>query len=128
MVLSGRRGELARLPTPSALSTLEVLLVITIFVGSTEFWMGSERVQLALIACTFCAVAGFAMSVAGCQRTLIAQLTGIVGLTLPCAVVLLAGDMDSVSAVCLSVVWTIGRTATTIAVRSVVAIQQDVAP
>jgi hypothetical protein len=124
MVLAGRRGERARLSTPSALSTLQVLLLITIFFGSAAFWLGSGRVQVALIACTAFAVAGFAMSVAGWQRTFIAQLTGIVGLTLPSAVVLLAGKMDSLSAVCLSAAWIMGRVATTTAVRSVVAFQK----
>ena len=124
MVLLGRRGERARLATPSALATLEVLLLITVFFGSTAFWLGSESVQIALMACAFFAVAGFAMSVAGWQRTLIAQLTGIVGLTLPSAVVLLAGGIDSVSVVSLSAAWIIGRIATTTAVRSVVAFQK----
>ncbi|MDG2131502.1 MAG: YwiC-like family protein [Fuerstiella sp.] len=120
MVLSGRQGERARLSTPAALSTLTVLLLITIVFGSSAFWLGSEQVQVTLIACTFFAVAGYAMSVAGWQRTLVAQLTGIVGLTLPSAVVLLAGEIDSASIVCLSAAWIIGRVATTIAIRSVV--------
>ncbi|MCP4174451.1 MAG: YwiC-like family protein [Fuerstiella sp.] len=124
MVLSGRRGERARLSTPSALWTLEVLLLITVISGGSAFWLGSEKVQAALIACTFFAVAGFAISVAGWQRAFIAQLTGIVGLTLPSAVVLLAGGIDTVSVVGLSAAWIIGRVATTTAVRSVVAFQK----
>ena len=124
MVLSGRRGERARLSTPSALTALEVLLLITVFFGSTAFWLGSESVRIVLMACAVFAVAGFAMSVAGWQRTFIAQLTGIVGLTLPSAVVLLAGGMDSPSVVCLSAAWVLGRVATTTAVRSVVAFQK----
>ncbi|MEO1979106.1 MAG: YwiC-like family protein [Fuerstiella sp.] len=78
MVLLGRRGERARLSTPSALFMLELLLLTTVLFGSTAFWLGSERVQAALIACTFFAAAGFAMSAAGWQRTFIAQVTGII--------------------------------------------------
>ncbi|MEO1979672.1 MAG: YwiC-like family protein, partial [Fuerstiella sp.] len=91
MVLSGRRGERARLSTPSALLTLELLLLTAVLFGSAAFWFGSEKVRAALIACVFFAVAGFAMSAAGWQRTFIAQVTGIIGLTLPSAVVVLAG-------------------------------------
>mgnify|MGYP002631521119 CR=1 FL=1 len=124
MVILGRRGERARLATPSALLTLELLLLTAVLFGSAAFSLGSERVQAALIACTFFAATGFAMSAFGWQRTFIAQVTGIIGLTLPSAVVLLAGGIDSVAVVSLSAAWIIGRIATTTAVRSVVAYQK----
>jgi len=124
MVMSGRRGERARLATPSALHTLKFLLLTTLTAGTAAFWLGSADVRLTLFACGVFAAAGFAMSAAGWQRSLTAQLTGIVGLTLPSTAVLLAGGTDSGAVIRLSSAWVIGRIATTISVRSVVAFQK----
>ena len=124
MVLAGRRGERARSTTPSALPILESLLLLTVLAGVAAVWLSSSTVRWTLAACAWFAAAGFAMSAAGWQRSLTAQLTGIIGLTLPSAAVLLAGGFDSGSVERLSAAWIIGRVATTIAVRSVVALQK----
>ena len=124
MVLAGRRGERARSTTPSALPILGSLLLLTMLAGVAAFWLSSSTVRWTLVACALFAAAGFAMSAAGWQRSLTAQLTGIIGLTLPSAAVLLAGGFDSGTVARLSAAWIIGRVATTIAVRSVVALQK----
>ena len=124
MVFWGRRGDRARVSTPSALPTLELLLFTAVLSGSLAFWLGSETVRIGLVVCGIFAVAGFAMSIAGWQRTLTAQFTGIIGLTLPSTVVLLAGKIDSGIVVRFFAAWIIGRVATTITVRSIVALQK----
>lgn len=124
MVLAGRRGERARTATPSALPTLELLLLATLVAGTAAVWLSSESVRWTLAGCGVLAALGFAMSAAGWQRSLTAQLTGIIGLTLPSAAVLLAGGISDYTVVKWCVAWIVGRIATTIAVRSVVAIQK----
>ncbi len=121
MVAWGRRGQRARSATPVAARVLSGLLLIAAVSGSSAMWLGSANVRVALLACAVFAGIGFALSVGGWQRTLSAQLTGIVGLTLPSTVVLLAGDVELWLAAALCSAWVLGRVATTTAVRGVVA-------
>lgn len=124
MILRGRRGERARVATPSAFLVLNLLLLTVVVCGGCAFWLGDQSIRAALLATLVFAAAGFALSAFGWQRTLTAQLTGIVGLTLPSAIVLLAGGIEIASVVQFTMAWIVGRIATTIAVRSVVALQK----
>ena len=121
MVAWGRRGQRARSATPTATRVLVTLLLIAGVSGSLALWLGTPGVQTALLGCAVFAALGFGLSAGGWQRTLTAQLVGIVGLTLPSVVVLLAGGIELRLALALSSAWMIGRVATTTAVRSVVA-------
>lgn len=121
LVCLGQRGKRAQLATPAAGKRLLVLLVIVVTAGSMAFWFASVQVRIALAGCVLFAVAGFVVSAAGSQRTLGGQLTGIVGLTLPTTVVLLAGGMDIDLTLRLSSAWILGRIATTVSVKSMVA-------
>jgi len=126
MVYWGQRGKRAQRIATSAGSRLLTLLFVAVLAGAIAFWLGSSSVRLGLAACLIFAVAGLVLSATGWQRTLTAQLTGIIGLTLPTTVVLLAGGLDDELALRLSSAWVLGRICTTIAVRSMVARQRAV--
>ena len=125
MVLWGRRGRRVQLATPSAFRVLLLRLTAAFVCGALAFGLGTNSVRITLVLCFVISTVAFAMSAAGWQRTLAAQLIGIVGLTLPSVAILLAGGMDVGIALRLGVAWVVGRIATTISVRSVVAIQKE---
>lgn len=121
MVVLGRRGQRARAATPAAWSWLVAWLVLALVSGTAAFFLASDLVRIALATCGVLAGAGFAMSLAGWQRTLTAQLMAVFGLTMPSAVVLLAGGVEWQLSVSLCSAWILGLISTTAAVRGLVA-------
>ena len=124
LVAWGHRGRRAQRSTPTAKLRLVVLLLIALVAGCTALISGSESVRWSLIACLVIASIVFAVAMAGRHRTLGAQLLGVVGLSLPCVPILIAGGISVSGAMMVWAAWLLGFSATTIAVRSVIAAQK----
>lgn len=124
LILWGRRGLRAKRSTPSAMKRLMLLLFLTLAGGTTALILGSPAVRWALLACALLAATSFALAIAGKHRTLGGQLWGIVGLSVACLPILLAGGLAATTSLEIWTTWMIGFTATTLAVRSVIAAQK----
>ncbi|MGB7343569.1 MAG: YwiC-like family protein [Pirellulaceae bacterium] len=124
LVAWGHRGSRAQRTTPAAMQRLSTLIAITIASGSVALVTGSIPVRLALLGCLVLATSSFALAVAGNHRTLGGQLWGIVGLSVPCVPILLAGEIPTPQTMEIWITWLIGFTATTMAVRGVIAAQK----
>ena len=119
LVVWGRRGQNARQSEPVARRALVALLSLAVISGASALLLGTAIIRIALASSALLAALGFAFSVTGHQRTLTAQLVGILGLTAPSAVVLLAGRTDTWLTLALTSAWVLGRVATTTSVRSI---------
>lgn len=124
LVVLGHRGSRAQRSTTSAQRALAVLLTVTIAGGVVAMVMGSTNVRYSLLACGGLAIASFVLAVAGKHRTLGGQLWGVVGLSIPCVPILLAGDVPTLLTIEAWVTWLIGFGSTTMAVRGVIAAQK----
>ena len=119
LVVWGNRGQRAKQSGTAATPTLICLLVTAIVCGGVALFLGSVPVQITLLFSLLLAVLGMVLSVMGHQRRLTAQIVGILGLTMPSAVVLLAGQTDKWLTLALTTGWVLGRIATTTSVRSI---------
>ena len=124
LVALGRRGARAQRTTPHAQRRLGVLLTVTIAGGIIALVAGSTSVRNSLILCCALALVCFVLAIAGKHRTLGGQLWGIIGLSVPCVPILLAGDTLIQLAMEAWGTWLIGFGATTLAVRGVIASQK----
>ena len=124
LVAWGHRGRRAQQSTPTAGLRLIVLLLIALVAGCVAFSLGSESVRWSLVACLVTAAVVFSVAMAGRHRTLGAQLLGVVGLSLPCVPILIAGSVSVAGAMMVWAAWLLGFSSTTIAVRSVIAAQK----
>ncbi|TWU51837.1 YwiC-like family protein [Rubripirellula reticaptiva] len=124
VVALGHRGSRAQRTTPAARKRTLLLVGMMIFCGSTAMALGTNDVRLSLVACLLMAVVSFIIAIAGCHRTAVGQLWGVVGLSVPCVPILLAGPTSPALAIQLWAMWLIGFTSTTMAVRSVIAAQK----
>lgn len=124
LVALGHRGARVQRSHPTALRRLASLLAITLIAGMTALVLGETPVRLALVTCVLLAVISFSIAVAGHHRTLPGQLLGVVGLSVPCLPMLLAGRVDLSISIEAWATWLVGFSSTTIAVRSVIAAQK----
>jgi hypothetical protein len=79
---------------------------------------------MALVACALVAAFSFLVAFAGLHKTPAGQLLGVVGLSMPCLPILLAGGAEPSISIEAWITWLLGFTATTIAVRGVIAWQK----
>ena len=86
--------------------------------------IGSPEVRVALLIGGLFAVVSFVLAFVGHHKTLGGQLWGVIGLTVPCVPILLAGGVSVSSTAEIWGAWLIGFTATTMAVRGVIAAQK----
>ncbi|WP_372894371.1 YwiC-like family protein [Stieleria sp.] len=124
LIAWGHRGSRAQRSTPAATRRLFVLLALTLLGGSLAFLTGSTAVRISLLGCLGLATSSFALAVAGNHRSLLNQLWGVVGLSVPCVPILLAGAIPIHQALEIWTTWLIGFAATTMAVRGVIAAQK----
>jgi hypothetical protein len=124
LVAIGHRGARAQRTSPAATKRLALLLAITIACGSTALLLGDTKVRFALAACAAMAIVSFSVAIAGKHRTMAGQLLGVVGLSIPCLPLLLAGGIELPVSMEVWGTWLIGFMSTTIAVRSVIASQK----
>lgn len=101
-----------------------ILLAITTGSGIVAFLLGSQMVRLALVGCLALAVVSFLVALSGRHRSLGGQLWGVVGLSAPSVPISLTGDIDSRAAMVIWLIWLLGFTSTTVAVRGVIAAQK----
>lgn len=124
LVAWGLRGTRAQRNTPAAKQRLAWLLGVSAICGSVALVLGSTAVRVSLLGCLVLAVVGFALALAGKHRSLPGQLWGVVGLSATCLPILFAGGMPLVQVVDIWLVWLLGFSATTLAVRGVIAAQK----
>ncbi|PAY18160.1 hypothetical protein CKO51_17785 [Rhodopirellula sp. SM50] len=124
LVAWGHRGSRAQRSTPTATRRLVILTALTILCGCVAFLTGSNPVRISLLGCLGLASTSFALAVAGNHRSLLGQLWGVVGLSVPCVPILLAGAIPTDLAIEIWTTWLIGFAATTMAVRGVIAAQK----
>jgi len=120
----GHRGARAQRTTPAAQRRLGVLLTVTIAGGIVAMVVGSTSVRYSLALCCVLALACCVLAIAGKHRTLGGQLWGVIGLSVPCVPILLAGDTPVQLTMEAWGTWLIGFGATTLAVRGVIASQK----
>ncbi|MCA9047046.1 MAG: YwiC-like family protein, partial [Planctomycetaceae bacterium] len=82
LVVWGNRGQRAKQSGTAATRTLIGSLVTAIVCGGVALFLGSIPVQITLLFSLLLAVLGMVLSVMGHQRTLTAQIVGILGLTM----------------------------------------------
>lgn len=121
LLVCGRRGGRHLEFRSQAALRLMWLIAGALVAGGCAYGLGSADVRLGLIISLAAATAGLLPSLWGMQRTLAAQLLALLILTLPAAVVLLAGGLSMTTAWSVWALWVLGRTTTTVAVRSVLA-------
>jgi hypothetical protein len=124
LVSLGHRGQRVRRDAPDAPSRAIGLLLLSVFAGSTVFWFGSPTIRISLAGCLVLAITCLMFAVARQHRTLGGQLLGVVGLSMPCIPILIAGGMSVQQTVVVWAVWLIGFVSTTLAVRGVIAAQK----
>ncbi|WP_063825895.1 YwiC-like family protein [Rhodopirellula europaea] len=124
LVSLGHRGSRAQRTTPAASRRLAVLLFVTLACGTMAIAMGSNVVRWSLAGCGILAVASFALAIAGKHKTLGGQLFGVFGLSVPCVPIMLADGFGISTTNEAWSTWLIGFTATTMAVRGVIAAQK----
>ncbi len=124
LIAVGRRGTRAQRTTPAAAKRLSILLGLTIACGGAAFAIGSPNVQGALLLCGALATVSFALALLGKHKTILGQLGGVIGLTAPSVPILLAGGVTPAVTAEIWTAWLIGFSATTMAVRGVIAAQK----
>lgn len=124
LVAWGHRGGRAQAATPAAKRRLLVLLGAAVACGILAMVLGSQSVRWSLVGCLLLAATSFLLAVAGKHRTMGGQLWGVIGLSVPCVPILLAGDLSTHQTLSIWFAWLIGFTSTTAAVRGVIAAQK----
>lgn len=124
LVSIGRRGKRAQRTTPAATRRLWTLVGLMAVGGLLALMLGDPSVRISLAMCGLLAGVSFAIALAGKHKTLGGQLFGVMGLSVPCVPILLAGNLSvgvTAEAWCT---WLIGFASTTMAVRGVIAAQK----
>lgn len=124
LITLGHRGSRAQRETPAARKWLFLLLALTVICGCVALAAGSFAVRCSLLMCGLLAASSFALAIAGKHKTMIGQLWGVVGLSVPCVPILLAGEFATQVTLEAWGTWLIGFAATTMAVRGVIAAQK----
>ena len=124
LVACGYRGRRQREATPHAKSRVAILLVITMLAGTAAMALASLPIRAALIGSLLLAVSSFAMALTGHHHTLPGQIWGVMGLSAPGVLILLAGGRDVGTGISVWAVWLVGFFATTTAVHSLIAAQK----
>lgn len=124
LVASGYRGYRIQQSTPQAKRWLFGLLSLACLAGCIAFATGSLQVRVTLAIFMLVSVLSLMFSVAGLHRKTIVHLWGMLGLSLPCLPILLAGDTALGTALSFWAVWLTGFAATTCAVRGMMAKQK----
>lgn len=124
LVAWGLRGARAQRNTPAAKQRLAWLLSVSGICGTVALVLGTTAVRVSLLGCLVLAVVGFALALSGKHRSLFGQLWGVVGLSATCLPLLFAGGMPLPQVVDFWMVWLLGFSATTMAVRGVIAAQK----
>jgi hypothetical protein len=124
LVLWGHRGGRALRAAPQAKFRLWMQLGITLCTGIAALLIANTSVRIALAGCLVLAVISFAVALLGKHRTLAGQLWGVISLSAPCVPILLASGMDVEESFGIWAIRLIGLTATTVAVRGVIATQK----
>ncbi|EMB17481.1 YwiC-like family protein [Rhodopirellula europaea] len=124
LVTLGHRGSRAQRTMPAASRRLTILLFVTLACGIIAIAMGSNAVRWSLAGCGILAVASFTLAIAGKHKTLGGQLFGVVGLSVACVPIMLAGGFAVSTTNEAWATWLIGFAATTMAVRGVIAAQK----
>ncbi len=124
LILCGHRGNHARRVAPQATTHLIILSVLTCFFGLAALLMGTVSSRWVLIVCFSFAATSYAMSVAGWHRRTGVHLWGILGLSMPCVPILMAGDASLPHALTFWAVWLVGFAATTLGVRGMMSNQK----
>ena len=124
LIAMGHRGDRARRESVGAGYRLIALLSLSVFTGMVAMILLGTDARIALLACLFAAGVGFMQSIRGNHRTHFAQMLGVVGLTLPCVPILLAGDLAVAESFGIWGTFLVGFLATTSAVHGVIAAQK----
>lgn len=124
LVALGHRGSRAQRITPVATKRLYSLLALMVVCGLIALAVGSTNVRMSLLGCGVLAIASFSLAVAGKHKSLGGQLWGVISLSVPCVPILLAGGVGTALTVEAWGTWLIGFSATTMAVRAVIAAQK----
>ncbi|EMI58456.1 YwiC-like family protein [Rhodopirellula sallentina] len=135
LIASGKRGKRAKQNTPHATNRLAILLSIVIASGLTAVATGTTSVRIALFGCGLLAAGFFGLTILDIERqassggvalsrTFGGQLGGVIGLSVPCLPILLAGGFGVWHSIAVWSVWLVGFFSTTIAVRGVIAAQK----
>jgi hypothetical protein len=124
LVAWGHRGRRAQRSTPAAKSRLAVLLLITLVAGCIALAAADSSQRWAIVTCLALAVSSFAVALVGQHRTIAGQLWGVIGLSFPCVPILMAGGANVPTSITVWAVWLLVFSATTLAVRSVIAAQK----
>lgn len=124
LIAWGHRGSRAQRTTPAAKNRLVVLLAITVTCGSLGWLLSATPVRIALVACLAIAVSSFAVAMFGKHRSLGGQVWGIVGLSIACVPILLAGGQPVSQTLEIWTTWLIGFASTTMAVRGIIGAQK----
>lgn len=124
LVTMGGRGSRAKRTTPAATRRLWMLLGVTAVGGCIAMIFGSTPVRYALLGCGMLAIISFSLAITGKHKALGGQLWGVVGLSVPCVPIFLAGNLTSSQTAEAWGTWLIGFAATTMAVRGVIAAQK----
>ncbi len=125
LVVWGHRGRRAQSAAAGANSRLIAYLLITAVAGAAAMVIGDNGVRLSLLACLLIAIIGFSFAALGNHRTLLGQLVGVIGLSAPSVPILLAGQISIAESLAIWFTWLLGFSATTFAVRSVIAAQKQ---
>ena len=125
LVARGHRGQRAQTGTPNARKQLFLWLLLAMVTGSVVFYLGATQVRIAWAICLIFAVVSFGMSAAGLHRKTAVHLWGMIGLSLPCISILLAGGESVGQALSFWGVWILGFAATTLGVRGMMANQKN---
>lgn len=124
LVAWGHRGGRAQAATPTATRRLLLLLGTAIACGMLAMVLGGHWVRWSLVGCLLLATTSFLLALGGKHRTMGGQLWGVIGLSVPCVPILLAGGLSTHQALSIWLAWLIGFTSTTAAVRGVIAAQK----
>ena len=124
LVALGHRGARAQRTTPAAQRRLAVLLTVTVACGIIAMVVGATNLRYSLVLCCVLAITSFVLAIAGKHRTLVGQLWGIIGLSVPCVPILVAGDSPVGERMLRQVSCFCRFGATTLAVRGVIASQK----
>ncbi|MFO0925375.1 MAG: YwiC-like family protein [Pirellulales bacterium] len=124
LILTGQRGSRAQKESPHAYRHWVILLALGITAGGFAFFLADLNTRFLLAGCALVASVGFVMSAFGKQRTLVAQLWSVIGLTLPSFAVQSTAELPFENALHMWVVWCIGQAVCIVAVRSVIASQR----
>ncbi len=124
LVARGHRGQRAQTGAPHAGQRFLLWLLLALVAGGAAFGFGNIHVRFSLGICFLFAVVNFGLSAAGYHRKTAVHLWGMLGLSLPCISILLAGGESVAQALSFWGVWIAGFMATMLGVRGMLANQK----